>query len=334
MQIKAYIEEILGVDMNLQPVPKGDMGSIPMFIGAAYRLHYGMVFHQNLVLVEPMHIEDFSIAQIEKHFDVLAEAFFHKKIVLVIQEVSSLNRKRLIEKRINFIIPGKQLFLPDMLMDLRETGITRKIKKESSKLLPSAQFILIHHILHKNLEIEQYSFKELGEKLGYTAMGITKAIDNLKQLEVVEVVGVKEKYIRFKLDRLELWRDLEHRESWVSPVLKKVYVDERPLNMVMLHSNTSALSEYTDMNPSRQQFYAVDKSIFYAFQKNNALVNANAYEGEYCLEVWKYNPVTLVGELPNDGSVVDPLSLYLSLKDTHDERIEMAMEQIIEKISW
>lgn len=333
MQIKVYIKEILGIEMDLQPVSKKDLGPIPMFIGSTYGLEYGTLFNQELVLAEAMNKEDFSIAQIEKHFNLLQDVFFHKRIVLVIDALSALNRKRLIEKKINFIVPGKQLFLPDMLMDFRETSISRKIKKQNAKLLPSSQYLLIHHILHKNLEMEQYSFKELSKKLGYTAMGITKAIENLKQLEVIEVVGEKEKYIRFKLDREELWRDLEHRESWVNPVLKRIYVDEKPVHF-MLYSNMSALPEYTDMNPSEQKFFAVEKSNFYALQKNNGLVNANEYEGRYCLEVWKYNPVTLVGELSNDDSVVDPLSLYLSLKDTHDERIEMALEQIIEKILW
>jgi len=32
--------------------------------------------------------------------------------------------------------------------------------------------------------------------------------------------------------------------------------------------------------------------------------------------------------------VVDPLSLYLSLKEGRDERVEMALEQIIKKFIW
>lgn len=333
MDIKTYIEEILGVEIHLQQIPKTDLGAISLFLLSAYKFDYCTLFNKELVFAELKHTQDFSIAQIATHFNLLRDTFLQKTIVLVIDELSTLSRKRLIEKKINFIVPGKQLYLPDMLMDLREAGISRKIKKQNAKLLPSAQFLLIHHILHKNLEMEQYSFKELSKKLGYTAMGITKAIENLKQLEVIEVVGEKEKYIRFKLGIEELWRDLEHRESWVNPVLKRIYVDEKPMNF-MLHSNMSALPEYTDMNPSRQGFFAVEKSIFYALQKNNALIHANEYEGRYCLEVWKYNPVTLVGEIPNDDPVVDPLSLYLSLKDSRDERIEMALEQIIETVLW
>jgi hypothetical protein len=63
-------------------------------------------------------------------------------------------------------------------------------------------------------------------------------------------------------------------------------------------------------------------------------VNPNDYEGRYALEVWKYNPLTLVDELPNDKAVVDPISLFLSVKDSRDERIEMALDQIVKKFIW
>ena len=99
----------------------------------------------------------------------------------------------------------------------------------------------------------------------------------------------------------------------------------------MLYCNSSALPEYSDMNPGKQGYYAIEKTEFYSIRKKGTLVNLNEYEGKFCLEVWKYNPLVLVGELPNDLSVVDPLSLYLSLQDNHDERIEMALDKIIEQ---
>lgn len=33
-------------------------------------------------------------------------------------------------------------------------------------------------------------------------------------------------------------------------------------------------------------------------------------------------------------TVVDPLSLYLSVQDKSDERIEMALDQILKKYVW
>lgn len=183
------------------------------------------------------------------------------------------------------------------------TNLHARPKKET--LLPSAQFLLIYHIIHRNnsWKLEEHSFKEIAKKTGYTAMAITKAIDDLKYFELIDVIGEKEKYIRFRLERNKLWPDLEKRELLVNPVLKRV-------------------------------FFAIGEKVFYKLQKTNTLVNPNENEGRYCLEVWKYSPKILVGELPHETPVVDPLSLFLSYKNSHDERVEMALEQIIEKYIW
>ena len=60
------------------------------------------------------------------------------------------------------------------------------------------------------------------------------------------------------------------------------------------------------------------------------LLNANTTEGKYALEIWKYKPLNIV----SDNTVVDPLSLYLSMQDIKDERIEMALDQMLKKYVW
>ncbi|TSA34195.1 MAG: MarR family transcriptional regulator [Porphyromonadaceae bacterium] len=334
-QLKQYIEGTLGLIIEPVPFPSAKMGGLPMFIGETYTLEHAVMFDRELVFAEPRANVGFSIQQIEKHFELIRKEL-NVDVILVLSELAAYYRKRLIEKGISFVVPGKQLFLPNLLIDLRENYTHPKTRERGLKLLPSAQFLLIYHLLHRHekKQIESYSFKKIAKVLGYTAMAITKVAENLKQLEIIEVAGDKEKFIRFKLDRAELWRDLEQRNLWINPVLKKVFVDEKPNGVFMLLSNATALPQYTDMNPSRQEFFALDKTLYYGLQKNNVLRNANESEGKYCLEIWKYNPLTLVGEMPNDSAVVDPLSLYLSLKENHDERMEMALEQIINKFIW
>jgi hypothetical protein len=334
-ELKQYILETLGEDIEPDPIPKPLLGTLPMYVGEKYKLYNAVLLNRPLLFAEARQLENLSILQTEKHFNLLKNTFA-RKVVLIMPQIEGFNRKRLIERGINFIVPGKQLYLPDLLIDLRETFTTQRIRRKNNTLLPSAQFLLIYHIIHRyeDWKLEKHSFKEIAEKTGYTAMAITKAVDNLKHHELVNVAGDKEKFIHFLHERHELWYVAEQRGLLINPVLKRVYVDEKPQNKFMLECNTSALSEYSDINPSRQQFYAIEKNKFYDLQKNNALTNANEYEGRYCLEVWKYDPETLVGELANDRPVVDPLSLYLSLKDSHDERIEMALEQIKDKNIW
>ena len=47
------------------------------------------------------------------------------------------------------------------------------------------------------------------------------------------------------------------------------------------------------------------------------------------VESWAYDPKLTAVE-----SVVDPLSLYLSLKGAHDERVLKALDQVMGKITW
>lgn len=330
-----YINHTLGTNAVANPILKDGLNNLPLFITETYKLYNVLLFNRELILIELKNEDEISIQQIEKHL-ILIKNTFNKKVAIVIENLAAYNRKRLIEKGLNFIVPNKQLFLPELLIDLRESYPNSNTRQKSEKLLPSAQFLLIYQIIHSHekWQLERYSFKEIATKLKYTPMAITNAVENLKYHELVEVKGEKEKYIKFKYERIELWNIAMEQNLLLNPVLKTVFVDVKPKDVNMLKTNASALPEYTDLNPSKQQYFAMEKTVFYGLQKSNALVNPNDYEGNYAIEVWKYDPLTLVDEMLNDMSVVDPLSLYLSLKDSHDERVEMALEQIIAKIIW
>ncbi len=334
--LDTYLLKTLGKEVHIKPISKESIGRLPMFIGETYKLYDIKLMDMDVLIAELRDEQDFSVMQIGKHFEIIKKKL-GKDIILVMKQLLSYNRARLINKKINFIIPDKQMYLPHLFINLKERNNNIHQKEQQKKLLPSAQFLLIYHILNKNnnLNLENIPFKEIAKNLNYTSMAISNAINNLIYNELIVVEGEREKFIQFKQSKHELWNDAIQRNLLVSPVLKKVYVDELPQDNNLLLSNDSAMSEYTNLNPSRQQYYAIEKKTFYALQKKKTLINANKYEGKYCLEVWKYNP-TLLNELEQpDAPVVDPLSLYLSLKDSHDERIEMALEQIIDKnILW
>lgn len=330
-----YINETLGTNAVEIPIHNRDFGNLPMYISQAYKLYEARIFFKDIVLVELKNENDLSILQADKHLQLLRNTL-NRIVVLVLDNLQSYNRKRLIEKGINFIVPGKQIFLPELLIHLNESFTQPKPKQRNEVLMPSAQFLLLYHIIHRyqNWKLEEHPFKEIAQKLKYTPMAITYAVEELKQRELIEVYGEKEKYIKFNLERSELWYTAQEQKLFSSPVLKTVYVDMLPSNVFMLKANASALPEYTSLNPSKQKYYAIEKNAFYFLQKNNGLVNANDREGQYAIEVWKYNPEALAEDMGNDNAVVDPLSLYLSLKDSLDERIEMGLEQIIEKYIW
>ena len=330
-----YLKETLGLEQTIIPIAKTNMNRLPLYILELYNLYDTDLFNTKILLAELKNEDEISILQTEKQVKQIKN-ILNQNVVVVLENIQAFNRKRLIEKGINFIVPGKQIYMPDLLMDLRESFVHPNIKIRNEPLLPSAQFLLIHHIIYRHPKwcMEERPFKEIAQKLEYTPMTISNAIENLKYHDLVEVKGDKEKFIRFRLERHELWNTSIKFNLLRSPVIKTVFVDEKPKGLFLLECNESAIPEYTDLNPSRQKYYAVEKSVFYDLQKSKALVNQNDYEGKYALEVWKYNPLILVNELSNDLPVVDPLSLYLSLYDKEDERIEIALDQIIDKYIW
>lgn len=330
-QVEAYLQELLGIEANVNPLTKQELAIMPYYLTSTFKFYRLTLYSRDFILVDVQH-DHFNITQTKQQLQVIKKDF-NKEVALVAQNITALERKRLIEAGINFIVPNKQVFLPHLLINLNENNKGGKQKKRTEKLLPSAQYLLLYYILHRyeKRQMEEYTFKELAKKFGYTQMAITKAVENLVSHELCETKGTKEKYLHFKYQqRNELWN--EALPIMVTPVLKRVFVDEKPKTF-MCQANTSALPEYSDMNPSKQKYFAIEKTFFYDLQKKELLVNENESEGNYCLEVWKYNPEKLTEGI-TEGSNVDPLSLYLSLKDNQDERIEMALEQIIEKYIW
>ena len=324
-----YLNEVLGIYVTANPIAKSNLGQLPIYVIETFKLYNISLFNKEVVFAELKNDESFSVHQIDKQLKQINKQL-NKIVVVVLENIQAYNRKRLIEKHVNFIVPGKQMYLPDLLIDLRESYHRYDTKKET--LLPSAQLLLIYQILSVDLnwKIEEHPFKYIAQKFGYTPMTITKAIDNLKSHELIDVFGEKEKFIRFRYDKKALWEKVKNENLFVNPVLKTVFVDEKPKGLLLLKSNASALPTYTNLNPSNQQYYAIEKDEFYALQKSNELVNANPTEGKYALEIWKYKPLNIVDGL----TVVDPLSLYLSMYDINDERIAMALDQILKKYVW
>lgn len=328
-KLKEYIHQILGKDLEIKELPKDYTNKLPFLFKNNFNFYVTYLHNHELILVKVNKEDAFNTVQLRQQ--VLAiQKILDKRIIIVTEDITAINRKRLIDQKISFIVPGKQMFLAELLIDIQDFNKDKAFQKEWL-LLPSAQLILLYQILHKEDNLSQYTFKELAEKFQYTQMGITKAIENLKRLAIVEVVGTKEKNLVFQNEAQDLWKNIE--KHLINPVLKTVYVDEKP-TIKMYGSNTTALEEYSNMNPSKLEYFAIEKTKFYELEKNNQLVNLNNEIGNYALEVWKYNPELITKGITKKNNV-DPLSLYISLKEGFiDERTDMALDQIIEKYVW
>ena len=87
----------------------------------------------------------------------------------------------------------------------------------------------------------------------------------------------------------------------------------------------NALSHYSSLNPDEKRMYAIDASMFRDMEKDGRFVGINDMDGDVMVEIWDYPPVTT-------DNVADKLSLYLTLREDNDPRVENELEMMIENL--
>ncbi|UBM61558.1 hypothetical protein LA303_09035 [Candidatus Sulfidibacterium hydrothermale] len=316
-----YIQEITGQKINLERVSKKEVKNIPIYILNDYTIWKGKLFGKTIFFLEKISPGHFTPLQYEKQMGLL-EKKLQNPIVFVLPEIKSYDRNRLIRRRINFIIGNKQIFIPHLLVDLKEYRVK---PLQSTFLQPAAQVIVLYHLQRQSLN--EMTYKQIAGLLQYPYLTISRAVENLLLLEICKTEGKKEKKVIFKTDKKELWE--KALPLMRTPVKKKVFINQNLPNNMVFKTNINALAFYTDMNDDGHKYYAVNHQDFLNLKKEKKIKTISNYDGDYVIELWRYNPGKLTV-----NNYVDPLSLYLCYKDTADEREEMALEQLLESVKW
>ncbi len=328
--LQQHLFNVLNIRTTIDLLDKNEQKKLPFYLKHGYQFFLGenIIHEKDIMFTLPLGKKFPKVSVLKTNIKKIKD-LLNREVVLIVDNVPSYIRSRLIKQGINFIVPGKQLHMPDLYIQLDEKK--QKPSKQGENLSPSSQVILLYYILNKQIKIEEYSFKDLSRKFNYSAMAITNAVKRLDINGLCEVVRNKEKHIYFARSRIELWDDAIN--LLISPVKETWYAETIPETLDMLKSNLTALAEYTDINPENTFYYALDSSTFKSVKINNTLKGLNKYEGKYCFEIWKYDPFLLINDLKRTG-LVDPLSLYLSLKHIQDERVTMALDQLKKNYVW
>lgn len=305
------LTEVFGIPIKYEQWNKEN--ALPLYLTGSYDFQVAMIDTQKCIMLT-LKDELATIPALRKHIKRIQEVD-NVPVVLVLTTVSSYRRKSLIENKIPFVT-DKQVYLPFMgtlLVEQKEPG------KEVEKFMFSTQqLVLLYFYCGKG----RLYMAEATERLPFTAMTLSRAV---RQLEAVGLFAVTKdgvnKVIEAKCDRVELFEKIKGYFS--SPVRTVGYLEKSNLTEDMVFAGESALSENTMLNPSRVLTYAVYHKLFDRKQLMKELVDPDK---QIRLEVWEYDPKQFT-----EGDVADSLSVVLSLIDSEDERIEEAVEELLEK---
>ena len=318
-----YVEGISGERLDLVAAPSL---ALPLFLRERYAVFSTRLFgRKSLVALETEGWESGTPGEYGKHEEGF-KAKLGEPVVLVLPVLPSYARNRMVQMSIPFIVPGNQTFIPNSLVDLRERFPQPKPARRDT-LSPAAQCTLLCHLLRGPLA--EISLKDIARKTQYSPMMMTKVKDELEAAQICKVVrSGRSMVLHFTASGLPLWESAKLRLA--TPVKKTRWVQwERRLEPALL-AGMSALSRLTMIGDDRLPTYALPLAAFQSLLEKGLCVGSRDAENAAAkLEVWSYNP-----QLLTDGETVDPLSLYLSLRSSADERVQQQLEQLIEQMKW
>lgn len=328
--LQAYLDEALGIDLRPTPCQHRPL---PTYLAHAFDLKCGTILNRDCVFALDRGHEKLTPSAIDKRFQRLRAALAGQQPIFVAPAMTSRERKRLVERRIPFVAPFAQLYLPPLGIDfhdrLRPREVWREPRKGHEPFTPATQVVLLW-LLQERRSAKMH-ITQLAMTLRYSQMSISRALRDLEAADLVERPAKGQKRpAKLVHGRLETWRQAQPLLQ--SPVRTRYATSQRNLPGALL-AGIPALAAMSNIAAPRQPTVALSSKIWKKF-KADAPVEPLAPGGivepdQMIVETWTYAPDKL-----SPGPTVDVLSLYLSLRDDQDERVEVALEEAMGTLKW
>ena len=321
-----YIHEVLGIDApGVKPWAREDQ--LPYFLRDSFQFGELALLGQPVVLAIERAEARQSLSEVRIALDKVT-ALAGQRAVYVTDTLASYDRRRLIAQKIPFIVPGNQLYLPDLGLDLREYFRQRATFKEAA-LSPSAQAMLITALLRQPWQPDWQPSK-VATTLGYTPMTLSRAVKELTAagLATAYTVG-RMRWLRMELPPAQVWE--RAKSALRTPVRRTVWV---AAHEVVAHQSSriaglSALARCSMLTEPKWPVYAMTAADWKTAMDAGVRELPEPEAGAQEWQLWSYSPA-----LMPDATTVDPLSLTLSLQENADDRIQLALDELKGQLPW
>lgn len=320
-RFERYVGDVLQAPVHLTHW-EGE-AALPSFLRNEYEFYEGNVAGAPVLFL--FSGEEATPSVVRKHQEAMRERW-QGPIAFVFDRVTPYARQGMIRARVAFVVPESQLYLPTLGMDLRERF--RAPRTGAATLRPSAQAALLH-VLTGGGSLTGTPTK-LAAALTYTPMAMGKALDQLEGAGLVDVRRQgRERLFRLAGEPEELWQRAQ--PLLANPVKRRRYLAQiPPVETAGLRAGLSALATYSSLAEPRVPVLALTaEQARRESAADGAIDVPSPEEAGLEVELWSYSPSLL-----SPGPAVDRLSLYLSLRDDEDERVQSALDEMMRGVRW
>ena len=304
---------IAGQQIELRNLSKQDQKGLWLELIANFKMMQFDFNGQVMLLLVAKGEMDYTNVQRRKISERI-ESIKHIPAVFYFDNLLTYERDRLVEQGVYFIVADKFAFVPTLIINRLST------KSEIKELFyPSTQYIRVYHLQIESLD--GLSLKELEDKVPYKYKTIAKSIKQLEALRLVRLEGSRNKKLVFELSGKELWDKAS--TNLIDPIKSIEYTsDVFPEGDI---GGISALSHYSMLVPEDVPTRVLTAE--WVREHKYSIPELHSFEDTQRIEIWKYPPSGTSG-------YVDKLSLFLTLKDDNDPRVEKEIAIMMNKIKW
>lgn len=328
-QTLGFLEGALGQKIQ----PKGlILPGVPVYITQAfnsYQLGVGTPEQYELLLLAPKR---------ELAFDQIMNALrFVRKLrgstipVLVADNVNPKFRPLLVREKIPFLYKDKTIFIPEIGLK-GDIGKMMKAKKNQGVGLKDAQFeirplalkIIAGYFTNQVPEIFSQGtlFDKIKDKAGVSRTKFSEVIRDLVRAELLMSKGHGPKKEYQFPQKQELWSAVGRMA--IGKLFRVVEVETIPIesNDYALAGET-ALSHFSNLAEPKNKTIAITSEVFKALKEDGRLQSKVIGDG-ILIEVWKEDPKLFAIE-----NSLNPIEVYFSLKHEIDERVQIALQEML-----
>jgi hypothetical protein len=319
-----FVSQTLRVSVNLQP-PRTSAPSLMAFLTGAYAFSEASIADQPYILIAARGEHRFPLDYMVKHLGRVSEAYGMPAILLL----ATMTRHRcdqLVAGKVAFVVPGRQLYLPEIGLSLQDRCDAvlqpRHQSRPSGTLSPTAQALVLRAALRRDGESDLPCTV-------CTLLGVSFTT-TLKAAAELVAAGLADRMrngqaapLVFRLSGRELFEAALPRLA--SPVAwKGFYRGGQHLDRLRA-GGEMALSDQTMLAHPRIKTYCAFKQPLGSVAYRHALQLCDAEDAQIAVEIWSYDPAAL-----SEGPYVDPLSLYLQFRNSHDDRIAICSNELLD----
>ncbi|MDP3652993.1 MAG: hypothetical protein Q8R67_15045 [Rhodoferax sp.] len=321
-----YLQEVLGIGTSgVRPWARAD--ELPYFLRDAFEFSELELLGQPVVLAMGRGATKQSLSEVRTWLDKV-KTLAGQPVVYVIDALASYDRRRLIEQKVPFIVPGNQLYLPDLGLDLREY-FRQRAPATQAALSPSAQAMLITALLRQPWQPD-WQPSIVASALGYTPMTLSRAVKELTAagLATPYTVG-RSRWLRMELPPEQVWE--RAKPALRTPVKRTAWVAGSSVAAPWPSriAGLSALARHSMLAEPKWPVVAMTAAEWKAATDAGVQELPAPEAGAQEWQVWSYSP-----SLVEDAMTVDPLSLTLSLQENADDRIQLALDELKGQLPW